>query len=224
MKNVKRSLSKHIEYLHYIKLSDKGGIGVFIETVIVSILIGILRGGKFSRLSNLRFKNLWLFILALVIQWGIVLFGLNGNEFVLKHALELNILSYILLFIGLIINIRQRTFIVILLGMLMNVLVIFANGFRTPISIDGLILAGYSDLAEMTLSGKLAFYVPLDDTSKYGFLCKIITVPPPYFFPQVFSIGDAFISLGLFLFIQNVMVDENYEKAGMVRFNYRSRI
>jgi len=184
----------------------------------------MLRGGKFSRLSNLSVKKLWLFVLALIIQWGIVLFGLNGNEFVLKYALELNILSYILMFIGFIINIRQRTFIVVLIGMLLNILVMFANGWRTPISIDGLRLAGYSELAELTLSGKLAFYVPLDTTSKYGFLCKIITVPPPYFFPQVFSIGDAFISLGLFLFIQNIMIDESYDKTGVVRFNYKSRI
>lgn len=197
---------------------------MLIESLVISIIVGMLRGGKFSRLSNLSVKKLWLFVLALIIQWGIVLFGFSGNEFVLKYALELNILSYILMFIGFIINIRQRTFIVVLIGMLLNILVMFANGWRTPISIDGLRLAGYSELAELTLSGKLAFYVPLDTTSKYGFLCKIITVPPPYFFPQVFSIGDAFISLGLFLFIQNIMIDESYDKTGVVRFNYKSRI
>lgn len=192
--------------------------------MIVAILFGKIRGGKFSRLSNLEFKRIWVFMLALIIQAGIVLLGVNGNEFVLKYIREINAISYILLFIGIIINSKHRTFFIVLLGMLMNVFVMFSNEWRMPASIDGLKLAGYSELAEITLSGKLAFYVPLDELSKYGFLSKIITIPPPYFNPQVLSIGDIFISLGLFLFIHSVMTNEGYDKTGVVRFRYKSRI
>lgn len=192
--------------------------------MIVAIFFGKIRGGKFSRLSKLEFKKIWIFILALIIQVGVILFGVSGNKFVLKYIREINILSYVFLFLGIIINIKQRTLTIILFGMLMNVFVMFSNGWRTPVSIDGLMLAGYSELADLTLSGKLAFYIPLDEASKYGLLGKIITVPPPYFFPQILSIGDIFISLGLFLFIQSVMTDEGFDKTSMVRFNYKSRI
>lgn len=197
---------------------------MLIESMVVSIFFGKIRGGKFSRLSNIKFKNVWVFILALIIQAAIVLFGVNGNEYVLKYIRELNIASYVLLFIGIIINIEQRTLLIVLLGMIMNIFVMFSNGWRTPISIDGLILAGYSELAEITLSGKLAFYAPLDAASKYGLLGKIITIPPPYFFPQVLSIGDIFISMGLFLFVQHVMTNESLDRTNMVRFKYKSRI
>ncbi len=197
---------------------------LLIESMILAIFFGKIRGGKIHRLSNLEFKRIWVFMLALIIQAGIVLFGVNGNEFVLKHIREINAISYVLLFIGIIINVKQRTLIIILLGMLMNVFVMFSNGWQTPISIDGLTMAGYTELAELTLSGKLAFYAPLGEATKYGFLSKIITVPPPYFFPQVLSMGDVFISLGLFLFVQSIMTNEGFDKTGVVRFNYRSRI
>jgi hypothetical protein len=36
-------------------------------------------------------------------------------------------------------------------------------------------------------------------------LGDIINIPPPYPFPQTISIGDIFIALGAFLFIQNNM-------------------
>ncbi len=192
--------------------------------MIIAIFFGKIRGGKFSRLSKLEFKNTWVFILAVIIQATIILFGVNGNEFVLKYIRELNILSYILLFIGIVINIRHRTLLIILLGMILNIFVMFANGWRTPVSIDGLILAGYSELAELTLSGKLAFYIPLDVSSKYGLLGKIVTIPPPYFSPQILSIGDIFIFLGLFLFVQGVMTNESYDRTNMVKFRYKSRI
>lgn len=197
---------------------------MLVESAIIAIIFGKIRGGKFSRLSNLKFQKIWVFILALIIQAGIVLFGVNGNELVLKYLKELNTISYMLLLIGIIINIRQRTLLIILLGMLLNIFVMIANRWRTPVAIDGLMLAGYSELADITLSGKLAFYIPLDAASKYGFLGKIVTIPPPYFFPQVLSIGDIFISLGLFLFVQGVMTNESFDRTKMVRFRYSSRI
>lgn len=201
-----------------------GGIGLLIESMIIAVLFGMLRGGKFSRLSKLKFKNVWVFILALIIQAAIVLLGVNGNEFVLRYLKEINIVSYILLFIGIIFNIKQRTLLIVLLGMLLNIFVMVFNGWETPVSIDGLMLAGYSELAELILSGKLAFYIPLDTASKYGLLGKIITIPPPYFFPKILSIGDIFISLGLFLFIQSTMTNESLDRSNMVRFKYMSRV
>ncbi|MFA5523953.1 MAG: DUF5317 domain-containing protein [Tissierellales bacterium] len=197
---------------------------MLIESGIIAILFGKISGGKFSRLAHLEFKRIWVFALALIIQASVILLGVNENEFVLKYIREINGLSYVLMFIGIIINAKYRTFLIMLLGMLMNVFVMFSNGWRTPISIDGLKLAGYSELAEITLSGKLAFYIPLDELSKYGSLSKIITIPPPYFFPQILSIGDMFISLGLFLFIHSVMTNEGLDKSGMVRLKYGSKI
>lgn len=197
---------------------------MLVESMFLAILFGKIRGGKISRLSYLEFKRVWIFILALTIQAGVVLFGVNGNEFVLKYVREINAVTYVLLFIGIIINSKHRTLSIVLLGMLLNVFVMFSNGWRTPISIDGLTLAGYRELAELTLSGKLAFYAPLSETSNYGFLCKIITIPPPYFFPQVLSIGDVFIALGLFLFIHSVMTNDGLDKSGVIRFNYRGKI
>ncbi|SDZ18025.1 hypothetical protein SAMN05660462_02124 [Proteiniborus ethanoligenes] len=197
---------------------------MLIESVLLAILFGKIRGGKFSRLSHLEFKKVWVFILALILQGSIILFGVNGNEFVLKYIKELYIISYVLLFIGIVINFKHRSLLIILLGAGLNIFVMFNNGWKTPISIDGLLLAGYSDLADIAMTGKLAFYTPLEGSSKFGYLGKIITVPPPYFYPQLLSIGDIFITLGLFLFIQSIMTNESYDRTKMIRFKYRSKI
>lgn len=197
---------------------------MLLESILLAILFGKIRGGKFSRLSHLEFKRAWIFLLALIIQAAIILFGVNGNDFVLNYSKELYILSYVLLFIGIIINLKYRSLLIILLGTGLNIFAMINNGWKMPISIEGLLLAGYSDLAEIVSTGKLAFYIPLNESSRYGFLGKIITIPPPYFYPQLLSIGDIFITLGLFLFVQSIMTNESYSRAKMIRFKYKSRI
>lgn len=197
---------------------------MFLESIVIAIIFGKITGGKFTRLAYLDFKRIWIFILAIAIQTGIVLFGISGNELVLQYINELNILSYILLAIGFVINYKHRMFLILLLGMLTNVFVMFFNNWKMPISIDGLNLTGYTELAEIIQSGNLAFYTVLDSTTKFGYLGKIITVPPPYFFPTILSIGDIFISLGLFLFILDTMKNDDLGGSNMLSFKYKSRI
>jgi len=197
---------------------------MLIESLLASLIIGLIRGGKLSRFSHIRFTKVWTFLLAVILQVGIILFGLSGNDIVLNYIKELYIASYVLLFIGIILNINYRSLWVIIIGTITNLFVFFANDGKMPISIESLKLIGLSDLASMAENGKIALYTPLTDKTKYAFLGDIITIPQPYPHPQILSIGDIIIALGLFLFIQSIMLNEGYDRTKMIRFKYRSRM
>ncbi|MGF7059811.1 DUF5317 domain-containing protein [Brassicibacter mesophilus] len=197
---------------------------MLIESLLASIVIGLIRGGKLSRFSHIRFTKVWTFILAVILQVGIILFGLSGNHIVLKYIKEIYIASYVLLFIGILLNINYRSLWVVIIGTLANLFVFFTNGGKTPISVESLKLIGFSDLATMVEGGKVTLYTPLAESTKYAFLGDIITVPQPYPYPQILSVGDIIIALGLFLFVQSIMLNEGYDRANMIRFKYRGRL
>ena len=48
--------------------------------------------------------------------------------------------------------------------------------------------------------------------TKLVYLADIILIPRPYPLPKILSIGDIFIILGLFVFIQEIMVLNDEEK------------
>lgn len=197
---------------------------MLVEIIIVSIIIGLIRGGRLSRLAIIEFKRVWIFVLALAIHLGIILFSFNEGSIVHRHIKELYVGSYGLLFIGLLINISFRSLWIIIIGTLVNLGTFITNGGRMPISLDAMRLTGLEELIPMVESGQLALYAPITDATRYGFLGDIITVPPPYPFPQILSIGDVIIGLGLFVFIQTIMLNEGLDKSKMVRFKYGSRL
>ncbi|WP_066505870.1 DUF5317 family protein [Abyssisolibacter fermentans] len=179
---------------------------------ILSIITALLRNGKIKRLSYLKFRSIWLFILAMVIQLSIVVFGATGSYYILKYIKELYIGSYVLLFIGLIINIKYKPIIIIMLGGLMNVFCFMANDGKMPISIEGLKLAGFDNLIRLIQNGKIALYTPLNGATNYGQFAQLITVQKPFPLPQILSIGDIIIYIGIFVLVQVVMLNSDMDR------------
>lgn len=195
-----------------------------IESFISSVIVGFIRGGKISRFANINFKKTWLFILALFIQFGIIFFSLSENGIQIKYIKQLYMLSYILLIIGIIININLRTLWVIMIGTIMNFIVFFANGGKKPILTEGLKLIGLDNITSMLTEEKLALYTPLGNNTKFSYLGNIIIVAKPYPYPQIISIGDLIVALGLFIFVQSIMLNEDLDRHKMIRFKYKGRI
>lgn len=176
---------------------------------VLSVLTGLLRGGKLSRLFYLEFKSIWLFLVAMGIQLALVVFGATGNVLVLEYIQELYIISYVLLLIGLFINIKYRSVILVVLGSVMNLFCFMMNSRKMPVSIGGLKLAGYDNLVNLVKSGNIALYTPLTEKTKYAQLSQLITIQKPFPFPQILSIGDIVIYIGIFIFVQSAMLDTN---------------
>jgi len=191
---------------------------LLLSLIVFSIIIGWLRGGELSRFQNINLKRLWVLLIALGIQIFVVLFGASGNSFALDYIKELYMASYILLVVYLLLNITNRHLLMVLLGVILNLVAFIFNRGKMPVSVPGLELAGLSDIAKLVEGNKLALYTQLTDDTKYAFLSKLIAIGKPFPFTQVLTIGDIIIGLGLFIFIQSIMLGLVSEKRSGLSF------
>jgi hypothetical protein len=170
---------------------------MLIETFVFAIFLGLLCGGKISRLSELSLRGFWLVPLALLIQaivyWASVKsIGLGPSW--LSPVLDTG--SYFLLLIFTLRNGSLRGMRWITLGILLNALVISLNGGVMPVDPIFLpeakrqaLLAGQGTHGLMTMATRLAF---LGDR----FYLAI-----PGLQKQVFSLGDCIIDIGCFILV-----------------------
>lgn len=197
---------------------------MLIEFLIGSIIIGTIRGGKAVRLLHKSFNKISVLILALLIHISFFHFAFRGYSIVLDNTSTLYFLSYGFLILSIIINYRFRESWVIFIGSIMNITCFFANGSGTVVSVNGLKYIGLSDTANLIAEKGIALFKPLTELTQFNFLARFIAIPKPYPYPQLFSIGDLLISIGIFLLIQRIMFDDSIDKNRMLSFNYNNRI
>jgi hypothetical protein len=171
--------------------------------LILGIIVGFLRGGTLSRLSKLDFPYYYLILTAFFIQFII--------NFLMKLwaapelALFLLLCSYLLLLAAVWLNRENEFLFLVLIGLLLNFLVIAING-GMPVSFAAAKILGVD---KVRFVQELAFdykHVPLINFTKLKFLADIIPLPKPYPLPGIFSVGDVFISVGIFFYVQNFMI------------------
>ncbi len=174
---------------------------MLLDVLIVSIVITLLFGHKLSNLKDLKLKWIELFILGFLIQLAIVWLSFKNVSFVEKYHFALHILSFLLLFIGIYKNLHVPGFKWIGVGVALNFLVIFANNGQMPVSGIGLEKIGLSGYKEILQSGKYLTHTLIGKGTHLPFLADRFYIPHPYPRPTLFSIGDVFIGIGLFILI-----------------------
>jgi hypothetical protein len=169
-----------------------------IETIAVSGVVLVSRKGKFSSLRRLQINGWYLLIFSAILQ------VLLSRDIIPMDFHYITIIStYTFLIICLLFNIRRLSMKIILIGIVFNFIVIAANGGYMPVYQAALDFAGY-DLSNIT-SGKLdAFHSLFSENSRLFFLSDFIPIPEPYWFPQIWSLGDLFLMVGIFLFVQDL--------------------
>lgn len=198
---------------------------MLIEGLIFSLIVGKLRRGKFQSLGKVRIHNWWLFLLAFLIEFGTV-FAVSASVVIVeRYSMYLHILSYLVLFVGIISNREYPSMWVVFLGSLVNFLVITLNGGAMPVSLEGLHRAGLDNYAQIISAGGIATHQPLTSSTVLSFLADIMVLPEPYPFSKVLSVGDILISIGIFIFVQRAMLmEKRLGRTNMIRFKYRSKI
>lgn len=165
------------------------------ESFIISIILGFIRGGKLKRLSKIKFKAVWTFIIALIMQI-IIVFSIEFNvNIIVDYMEELHIFSYIIFFIGILVNIKYKSLWLITLGGMVNLFLLINKGEKATIVLDVLKLKG---------------------------LDKIV-IHRLYPYPRIIGIGDIIIALGLFIFIQSIMLNKKLDRNRKPIFKYKSR-
>jgi hypothetical protein len=173
------------------------------DGIIFAFIVGFLRKGNLKGLAELKLKGGLVFPLLLILQIAVftlqnrisLLADLSGYIFILVYVVGLWFLY---------LNRTHQGFMVIFIGVLLNFLVMAANGGRMPVSVEAAAVLDphYIDALRQGLYGK---HIILDETTKLGFLADIIPLSPPYPRTQVISIGDVIMNIGIFFFIQQLM-------------------
>ncbi|WP_418790996.1 DUF5317 domain-containing protein [Phosphitispora sp. TUW77] len=166
---------------------------MFFELIIIALIIGLVTGGRFSRLSQLNFRFIYFIILAYLIQVGID-FGAPRWDF--GGYSYLHNISYLILLFALIKNRNIPGMQIIIAGTLLNFAVIVLNNGQMPVRFDVI----PAHMAEFLASGKGGTHGLISGETLLPFLADIFYIKLPYQH-QLISIGDILINAGIMALI-----------------------
>lgn len=178
---------------------------MFIEIILVSVFslfILLLRKGK-PLISNINveIKGYKLLIAMAVIEVTAVLLSKRFPDTSLFRILSMSWLIYLPIIAVALLNIKKHYMKFFLPGTLLNFIAIVSNGFKMPVYINESIQNSMATKQYLE-SGMDLIHSLMTESTRFKYLCDIITLPPPYPFAKTISIGDILLLCGIFLFIQ----------------------
>lgn len=179
---------------------------LYFYLIIVSIIIGLLRKGNLSSLSQISLKRIELIVFACLIQGGLIFLGSKKIKFILDYSSYMIIFSYIVLLLAVWYNKKLKGMKIIALGIIFNFIVIVANGGHMPVLLSSLYKAGLNDFALALKEGSYVTHTLITENTLFRFLADAIPLSPPFPDPSVVSAGDFLMFYGVFSLIQNAMV------------------
>ncbi|MDI6894306.1 MAG: DUF5317 domain-containing protein [Bacillota bacterium] len=178
---------------------------MLLGAIICSFLVAELRGGRIRNLARADFRRLEWVLVAGLIHVGLQVAGGRGWIAPAWWTGLLNVLGYFLAMFALASNLRLPGMRLVGVGLLLNLAVIAANGGRMPVSAAALQAVGLGRLVPALASGDVPTHTLMGDHTRLAFLGDVFRLPPPYWRPCAFSLGDAVLAVGAFLLIQGLM-------------------
>lgn len=165
--------------------------------IFVALAIAVLRGGRLVNLGDIELRAWWLLFIALGLQVGTQwLPDESSSEWV---GVAMVLFSFVLLMIMVLLNHSKPGMWIAGLGVLMNFIVIAANGGMPVLAGAAEVASGFT-ITTPDLSGTFK-HVALDEESRLTFFADVI----PLRFAgigEVISLGDIFLALGLGVFLE----------------------
>ena len=171
-----------------------------------SLVVGKLRGGSFSNIKDASVEKWYCFISGFLVEFSAVYLAAKGYDFFKENILFVHLLSYMLLFVGIYFNRSSLGFKVVFVGILLNFIVIMANGGQMPVDGNAMVNIGLVDNMMAIKEGHIVTHTLMDTGTVLRYLGDIFVLQKPYPRPKIFSIGDVFMALGVFLYIQEIMI------------------
>lgn len=170
---------------------------IFLLAALAGVVLGYAFGGRIANLASLRFKWTWLVLVGLILQ--LLIFPLFSDQPLLLYGTApLHVLSYLVVFAFLVLNLRVRSLIVLGCGALLNFAAITVNGGRMPSSSTALNRAGLAAIAEsLTSAGSHGNILLMGESTRLNTLGDWLYLPKWLPFATAFSIGDLLIMIGL---------------------------
>jgi hypothetical protein len=165
---------------------------LLLVVIALAIVLGYAFGGRLKALEALRLRWWGLAIAGLAIQLVPLPEGEGGTDLIVRTGVLA--VSYVLLVLFSIANIRLPGMPLVLLGVASNFLVIAVNG-GMPVSEAALVDSGQESVIDMLRRDGSDKHHLMDDDDELTFLADVIGVPMPI--GQAISIGDVFVYAGL---------------------------
>ena len=179
---------------------------LLLASVVLSIIVSRMRGGKLSRLGEVTFRLWWIVPLIALAQLVLVRALHSSGRLILYHPRPLfMILSYIVLGAVIWLNRRLPGMRLVLAGTVLNLIAIAANGGYMPITPEALAQIGAGEKAFQIPAGSIVFgskdvLLPAEQ-ARLWVLGDVLVIPEPFPWPTAMSVGDVALAVGVFLFV-----------------------
>lgn len=173
---------------------------LFLGVIVGALAAGLLAGGSIKRFGELRLRWWLLAPLGLALQGVPLPDGRHGSDLAIRMIVFGA--SYVLVLAFAIKNARIPGVPLIVVGLLLNGLVVTANG-GMPVSRSALVASGQQDVLQILERDEGAKHHLETADDVLTPLGDVIPVPPPVH--QVMSVGDVFVYAGLVWLIIAVM-------------------
>lgn len=174
--------------------------------VAIGVVSGFLCRGSLANLGQLKLRCLWLILAALLLQVLIFPLGSSGPLLSVGTA-WFHIVSYVFLIVFVVFNRRYPEILVMGVGLVLNLVVIAANGGYMPASTTALTRAGLPEVARALEDGVgQGNTVLMGEGTRLNFLGDFLYLPAGVPLASAFSIGDIVLGLGLAFLLARRMV------------------
>lgn len=178
-------------------------------TLIIALLVAILRGGNINRLVHLPLRWGWLAMILFAAQAYLIFWPEARTQGLLSPKAMILVFSYLILIFVAWSNRSLPGVNLILFGIVLNFLVIVANGGFMPVAPQTLIRGGHTHLvaafepgARVARSKDVLLW---PEQTRLWFLSDIFVIPERYPLAGSFSVGDVLIVSGTFILLQKAL-------------------
>lgn len=166
--------------------------------IFVALAVAVIRGGRLVNLADIELRAWWLLFLALGLQ--VATRWLPDSGWAEEAGVGMVLLSFFLLMVMVLLNRSKPGMWIAGVGVLMNFVVIAANGGMPVLAGAAEVASGFT-VSNPDLSGTFK-HVPLDDTSRLTFFADVVPLRLAGI-GEVISLGDIFLALGLGVFLEH---------------------
>jgi hypothetical protein len=178
------------------------------DGILIGFVVGLIRGGFLRGLrsfSNIKLTAGWIFPLLLIVQF--LTFYLQARyDSLIQYSGFIFMAVYVVGLIFLAVNARHSGFKLIFTGVFLNFIVMALNGGVMPVSAEAAQVLGGTFLADLQNNTVIYKHAILTESTLLPFLGDIIPLTAPYPREQAISIGDIIMNVGIYFFLQSIMV------------------
>ena len=186
---------------------------IILAPLLVSVLVGLLRGGSLLALAKVQFSYGGLILLAVALQRVIYTSWWEGVPTLAGWTSTVYSVSMAVLLLAVGLNHTLPGMGLLGAGLFLNSIAVWSNGGHMPASLWALQTAGFLPADQHIAAWQLNNSILMSDSSRLWFLCDIFALPQSWPLANVFSIGDLLIVVGGIIFSQCVLVPSSATSA-----------